>query len=138
LYWEGKPPGEPKHRKPVAAGFSLRSSPPWQLSGAHLGRQRSEPTSDRACEPGQTQVNYFPMSVAELAKELAALPLAKRAEVLRAACHDLDQPSRQAVERMLRRLENQDVPEDFWEGLEEAEDGKATDVRDEHFKRPPA
>jgi hypothetical protein len=78
------------------------------------------------------------MSVAELAKELAALPPAERAEVLRAACHDLDPQSRQAVERMLRRLENQDVPEDFWEGLEEAEDGKATDVRDEHFKQPPA
>jgi len=78
------------------------------------------------------------MSVTELAKELAALPRAKRAEVLRAACHDLDEQSRQAVERLLRRLENRDVPEDFWEGLEEAEDGKATDVQDEHFKQPPA
>ncbi|MSU62721.1 MAG: hypothetical protein EXS31_10045 [Pedosphaera sp.] len=77
------------------------------------------------------------MSKTELAKELAALPVAERAEVLRAACHDLDSQSRVAVERLLHRLENLDVPEDFWEGLEEAEDGKALDVKDEHFERPP-
>jgi hypothetical protein len=78
------------------------------------------------------------MSVTELAKELAALPLAERAEVLQAACHDLDQQSRQAMERLLRRLKSRDVPEDFWEGLEEAEDGKATDLQDDHFKHQPA
>ena len=78
------------------------------------------------------------MSTAQLAKELAALSQAERIEVLRAAAHDLDPQSRKVVERMLRRLENPDVPEDFWEGLEEAEDGKALDVRDEHFERPPA
>jgi hypothetical protein len=78
------------------------------------------------------------MSTAELAKELAALPPEKRAEVLRAACHDLDPQSRKAVERVLRRLEEPDVPEDFWEGLEEAEDGQAIPMKDEHFQKPPA
>ncbi len=73
------------------------------------------------------------MSTAQLAKELAALPQAERVEVLRAAAHDLDPQSRKAVERLLRRLENPDVPEDFWEGLEESEDGKALDVRQEQF-----
>jgi hypothetical protein len=75
------------------------------------------------------------MSTTELAKELAALPPAERAEVLRAACHDLDPQTRQAVERLLRRLENQDVPEDFWEGLEEAEDGNVLDVTQEQFDK---
>ena len=78
------------------------------------------------------------MSTAELAKELAALPRDKRAEVLRAACHDLDPESRQAVERLLRRLESPDVPEGFWEGLEEAEDGHTIPMKDEHFHNPPA
>ena len=78
------------------------------------------------------------MSTAQLAKELAALPQAERVEVLRAAAHDLDPQSRKAVERLLRRLEHPDVVEDFWEGLEEAEDGHTLAMTDEQFQRPPA
>ena len=78
------------------------------------------------------------MSAAQLAKQLAALPQAERVEVLRAAAHDLDPRSRQAVERLLRRLEHPDVTEDFWEGLEEAEDGHTLAMTDDQFQRPPA
>ena len=78
------------------------------------------------------------MSTAQLAKELAALPQAERVEVLRAAAHDLDPQSRKAVERLLRRLEHTDVAEDFWEGLEEAEDGHTLAMTDEQFQQPPA
>ncbi len=77
------------------------------------------------------------MSTAKLTKELAALPEAERLRILRETLRELYPHSDKAIERLLRRLENPDVPEDFWEGLEQAEDGKALDVRDEHFSKPP-
>ena len=42
------------------------------------------------------------------------------------------------IERALRRIEHPEVPEDVWQGFEEAEDGKGIEVRDEHFQNPPA
>jgi hypothetical protein len=41
------------------------------------------------------------------------------------------------VERLLRRLQHPDVPEDVWEGFEECADGKAIEMQDEHFARLP-
>jgi len=77
------------------------------------------------------------MSVMEITQELAALPEAERLKALRTALHRLYPKADTAVDRLLRRLEHPDVPEEFWEGLEQAEDGKAVEMRDEHFERPP-
>jgi hypothetical protein len=36
--------------------------------------------------------------------------------------------SSKAVERLCRRLENPDISEDVWRGIEEAEDGRLMDL----------
>jgi hypothetical protein len=77
------------------------------------------------------------MSVAEVLKQVEILPREERAgfasQVLRALYPD----SEQSIARLMRRLENPDVPEDFWEAVEESEDGKAIEITDEHFEQPP-
>ncbi len=44
---------------------------------------------------------------------------------------------RKTVERFLRRLAHPEVSEEVWEGFEECEDGRAIEIRDEHFANPP-
>jgi len=69
--------------------------------------------------------------------EIETLPQEQRTEavkaVLKAAYHQSDK----AIDRLLRRLEHPEMPDDVWEGIEEAEDGKATEMKDEHFDNPP-
>ena len=77
------------------------------------------------------------MSAAEIIKELETLPAVERSSVARRVLATLYPGRAQAVDRIMRRLDHPDVPEDFWESVEEAEDGKAMEIRDEHFERPP-
>ncbi|MSU61533.1 MAG: hypothetical protein EXS31_03910 [Pedosphaera sp.] len=77
------------------------------------------------------------MSAAEIVKELGALPESEKAGVARSVLETLYPASGQMIERVLRRLEHPDVPGDFWEAVEEVEDGKSTEMRDEHFEKPP-
>ncbi|MEK7707371.1 MAG: hypothetical protein AAB380_05185 [Verrucomicrobiota bacterium] len=67
------------------------------------------------------------MSAAEITKELAVLPRPERLSVARRALETLCTDTK-AVERIMRRIENSDVPEDVWRGIEEAEDGKLIDM----------
>lgn len=62
-----------------------------------------------------------------MVKELRALPREKRASVTKRILKSL-YPHDKRVERLVRRLENPDVPEDVWRGIEEAEDGKLIDM----------
>ena len=68
------------------------------------------------------------MSAQEISEQLEALPEAQRVEILKRALAGLCPQSNRAVERLLRRLENPDIPEDVWRGIEEAEDGKLIDL----------
>lgn len=77
------------------------------------------------------------MSAAEVVKELETLPEAERANVARCALEILYPGSSNLIGRVMRRLEHPDIPQDFWEAAEEAEDGKAVEMRDEHFDNPP-
>lgn len=63
------------------------------------------------------------MSAAEIAKELEALPRPERANVAKRVLASLC-PDSKVVERIMRRIENPDIPEDVWRGIEEAEDGQ--------------
>jgi hypothetical protein len=76
------------------------------------------------------------MSVAEIAKELERLPLAERKtlaeRVLKSLCSDT-----KVVERIMRRIENPDVPEDVWRGIEDAEDGRTVDMEIALREEPP-
>lgn len=77
------------------------------------------------------------MSLAEITKELEHLPAHDRADAVRQLLESLYPGSDKTADRWLRRLENPDVPEDFWDGVEEAEDGKLIEMKDEHFDQPP-
>ena len=70
------------------------------------------------------------MSAQEIAEQLAALPLADRAEVLRKALASFCPRNSKPVERLLRRLEHPDIPDEVWRGIEEAEDGQLLDLDD--------
>ena len=67
------------------------------------------------------------MSATEIVKELEALPRPERASVARRALETLCR-DRQTVERIMRRIENPDLPDDVWRGIEEAEDGQLIDL----------
>jgi len=69
--------------------------------------------------------------------ELAAMPEEERQETVRAILAGLYPDGKKVVDRMLRRMENPEVPEEVWESFEEAEDGKGIEIRDEHFVNPP-
>jgi hypothetical protein len=77
------------------------------------------------------------MSAADMIEELAAMPDAKRRETVTVILARLYPGGQKMIERMLRRIEHPEVPEDVWESFEEAEDGKGTEMRDEHFANPP-
>jgi hypothetical protein len=68
------------------------------------------------------------MSAQEISEQLEALPATQRVEVLKRALAGLCPQSNKAIERLCRRLENPDIPEDVWRGIEEAEDGRLIEL----------
>ena len=76
------------------------------------------------------------MSATEIFTELESLPRAERANVARRILQGLC-PDTKAVERMMRRVENPDVPEDVWRGIEDTEDGRTVDMETALREKPP-
>jgi hypothetical protein len=68
------------------------------------------------------------MSAQEISEQLEALPEVQRVEVLKRALNGLCPQSGKAIERLCRRLENPDISEDVWRGIEEAEDGRLMEL----------
>ena len=77
------------------------------------------------------------VNVQEVIEQLESLPPPERAEVLRQTLSRFCPRSGQAVERLLRRLVNPDVPEDVWRGIEDAEDGRVADMETALTEKPP-
>lgn len=77
------------------------------------------------------------MTATKLANELKTVPEAERAKLISAALSDLYPNSGKFIERLVRRVEHPEIPEDVWQGFEECEDGKAIEMKDEHFDQPP-
>jgi hypothetical protein len=77
------------------------------------------------------------MSTAEFIEELSTMPDAERQRMLREVLERLYPAETKSIERFMRRIEHPEIPEDVWEGFEEAEDGKGIEIRDEHFENPP-
>ena len=77
------------------------------------------------------------MSKAEIVHELESLPLPERAELLKGALVSLFPQSAKTIERLMRRLENPDIPEDVWRGIEDAEDGCLVDMETALTEKPP-
>jgi hypothetical protein len=78
------------------------------------------------------------MTTTDFIAELEAMPGEKRRATVKTILGRLYPESQRAIDRMLRRMEHPEVPEDVWEGFEEAEDGRGIEMRDEHFTDPPA
>jgi len=76
------------------------------------------------------------MSAVDILKAVEALPRQERASVakriLQTLCGDPN-----VVERLMRRIENADVPEDVWRGIEDAEDGRLVDMETALYQQPP-
>jgi hypothetical protein len=60
-----------------------------------------------------------------------------RSEVLKRTLMALCLNSSKAIERLLRRLESPDIPEDVWRGIEDAEDGRCVDMETALHEKPP-
>lgn len=76
------------------------------------------------------------MSATEIFKELESLPRPERTNVARRILQSLCSDSK-AVERVMRRIENPDVPADVWRGIEDAEDGPVVDMETALHEKPP-
>jgi hypothetical protein len=77
--------------------------------------------------PGADFGDICAVSAVEITKELAVLPRPERLSVARRALETLCSDEK-TVERLMRRIEHPDVPEDVWRGIEEAENGHLIDM----------
>jgi len=77
------------------------------------------------------------VSAQEVIEQLESLPPGERAEVLKKTLIRYCPKSGKVIERLLRRLENPDVPEDVWRGIEDAEDGRLVDMETALAEKPP-
>ena len=73
------------------------------------------------------------MTATEIIRELAMLPPAEKTAVVASALRQLYSNNEKAVRRTLIRLEHPEIPEEFSLGMEELEDGKGLEMRDEHL-----
>jgi hypothetical protein len=62
------------------------------------------------------------MSAQEIINEFKSLPEAERGK----------------VKKFFHELEASEIPESFWRGLQEADEGRTMELREEHFDNPPA
>lgn len=76
------------------------------------------------------------MSAAEIVKEVESLPRPEREHIAKRVVQSLCSDNK-AVERIMRRLENPDIPEDVWQGIEDAEDGRLVDMETALREKPP-
>ena len=78
------------------------------------------------------------MSAEQIIKEIKALTPGERAEVFKKTLPSVCPQGGKVIERLLRRLENPDIPEDVWRGIEDAEDGRLLDMETALNEKPPA
>ena len=81
------------------------------------------------------------MTAAEIIKEIKALPPAEQSRVLTQAIEEVSAHERKEIAKLLqrvqRRLEHPEVPEDVWEGFEQAKDGRVVDMEIALTQPPP-
>ena len=72
------------------------------------------------------------MTAGEIIKEIKALPRDEQRRVLTEAIEEVSAHERKEIAQLLlrvqRRIEHPEIPEDVWEGYEQAEDGKLVDL----------
>lgn len=68
------------------------------------------------------------MNATTLTDELRTVPAPERAKVIGTALQAIYPDGGQTLARLVRRLENPDIPEQVWRGIEDAEDGRLVDM----------
>lgn len=80
------------------------------------------------------------MSLAEITEELPRLSSKERIALVTSCLRLLSTEMvdhKKTLERLLRRLQNPDIPEDVWAGFEDIEDGRVVDMETALFETPP-
>lgn len=81
------------------------------------------------------------MTAAEIIKEIKALSREEQSRVLTQAIEEVSAHERKEIAKLLqrvqRRLEHPEIPEDVWEGFEQAEDGRTVDMEIALTQPPP-
>ena len=78
------------------------------------------------------------VSTAEIVKALESVREAERSTVARNVLETLYPSRRDLIDRLVRRLDHPEIPDDFWEAVDELEAGQGIEMRDVHFEQPPA
>jgi hypothetical protein len=68
------------------------------------------------------------MTAVQLIEQMKALPVRERSRVMEQTIREFTSEERKPIERLLRRLQHPDVPEDFWQGVEDHEDDRTVDI----------
>jgi DNA-binding response OmpR family regulator len=81
------------------------------------------------------------VTAAEIIKEIKALSREDQSRVLTQAIEEVSAHERKEIAKLLqrvqRRLEHPEIPEDVWEGFEQAEDGRTVDMKIALTQPPP-
>ncbi|MBI2925556.1 MAG: hypothetical protein HYY24_07620 [Verrucomicrobia bacterium] len=80
------------------------------------------------------------MTANEIIQEADNLPKAEKLQVIHhllGAVEGADAGQQKAVERLLRRLENPDIPEAMFRAMEDIEDGRTVDMETALHEKPP-
>ena len=77
------------------------------------------------------------MTTDQLLEQIKTLPAQERSHVVEEAIRQLTAEERKSIERLLRRLQHPDVPESFWAGVEDHEDGRTVDMETALHETPP-
>lgn len=77
------------------------------------------------------------MTAAQLLKELNTLPRPEQAQVVEQTLRQLTPEERKPIERLIRRLQHPEVPESFWQGVEDHEDDRTVDMETALRETPP-
>jgi len=77
------------------------------------------------------------MTAAQVIEEVRRLAPRERAEVVTATLSQLEPEARRIIERLLRRLQHPEIPESFWDGVEDHEDGRVVDMEAALHEIPP-
>ena len=78
------------------------------------------------------------MTADQLIEEFKMLPPSERLNVAEKTIRELPAEDRKTIERLLRRLQHPEVPEDFWRGVEDHEDGRTVDMEAALHETPPS
>jgi hypothetical protein len=77
------------------------------------------------------------VTAAQLLEQIKGLPATERTYVVEQAVRQLTAEERKPIERLLRRLQHPDIPESFWEGVEDHEDGGVVEMETALRETPP-